>query len=90
MTNKQIENLTRYNSFIKNIGKLSVGRKTRLRSIDQDGTERVLATVRCDTRNEYPRKFTVMSSSGYMQTGSGYTYQRVVKNAISGLTDMLA
>ena len=78
MTTRQKENWNRKASFINNIGKLSVGRRTSFRRIEPDGKEHVVATVTCDTVGVRPRKFTVTSST--VPCGNGYTYKRIMSN----------
>ena len=79
MTNTQKDIINNFASFVNNVGKLSIGRSTRLVRTYEDGSKRVLAKVTCDTLGQRPRLFTV-SSSGAIPAGSGYTYKKIIKN----------
>ena len=78
MTKRQITNWNRKASFINNVGKLSVGRKTSLVRQEPDGKEHVVATVVCETVGIRPRKFSVYSST--LPQGGGYTYRGIMNN----------
>lgn len=80
MTKTQMYNLCNLYSFSNNIGKLSKGRSTRFHVADADGNVRVLAKVTCDTVGQTPRLFSVSSKSGYLPSGSGYTYKKIMSN----------
>lgn len=81
-------NLGKLTSFANNIGKLTVGRSTKLKMFDKDGTEKVMAKVFCDTVGVYPRQFTVSCSTGFMPSGGQYTYRKVIDNLMSTVTWM--
>ena len=86
MTNQQLYNLGKVNSFAINIDKLSRGRSTKLSICDKNGDERILAKVTCDTVGQFPRKFTVRSASGFLPEGCGYTYKRIMSNLFSNIS----
>lgn len=86
MTNKQMYNLGKINSFANNVGKLSVGRSTTLTMVDAKGDDKVMVKVTCDTVGQTPRLFTVSSASAYLPTGKGYTYKRIMHNLFDNLT----
>ena len=86
MTNKQMYNLSKINSFANNVGKLSVGRSTTLTMIDEKGDDKNMVKVTCDTVGQYPRLFTVSSPSAYLPSGKGYTYKRIMHNLFDNLT----
>lgn len=79
MTNRQIENMMGTVSFIRNIGKLSIGRSTSFQRENDDGTWTKLGKITCDTVGYRPRKFTV-SGSEVIPNGGGYTYKRIIHN----------
>lgn len=81
MTKVQEKTVKGLASFANNVGKLSIGRSTRLIREYSDGTSRVLAKVTCDTVGQRPRLFTV-SSNGVLPSGTGYTYRKVMENII--------
>jgi hypothetical protein len=80
MTKTQIYNLSNLFNFANNIGKLRKGCSAKLHECGADGNVRVLAKVTCDTVGQTPRLFTVSSGSGYLPSGSGYTYKRIMSN----------
>jgi hypothetical protein len=86
MTNKQIYNLGKLVSFSNNVGKLSIGRSTKLTAFTEDGNEHVLAKVTCDTVGQLPRTFTVSSASGFLPSGKGYTYKKIMNNLFINVT----
>jgi len=86
MTKTQMYNLCNLYSFTNNIGKLKKGKSTRFHVADKDGNVRVLAKVTCDTVGQVPRLFSVVSKSGYLPAGSGYTYKRIMSNLNQNVT----
>ena len=80
MTKTQMYNLCNLYSFSNNIGKLRKGKSTRFHVADKDGNVRVMAKVTCDTVGQVPRLFTVSSKTGYLPSGTGYTYKRIMAN----------
>lgn len=81
MTNRQIENQMGKLSFIRNIGKLSIGRSTSFQKENEDGSWTKFGKITCDTVGCRPRKFTV-SGSEVIPNGGGYTYKRIISNLL--------
>lgn len=76
MTNRQFMNTFGKMRFADNINKLSLGRSTSFYKEEEDGSETLIAKVRCDTVGVRPRKFSVTSSQA-IPVGSNYTLRTI-------------
>ena len=76
MTKRHIKNTLGTLNFVDNINKLSLGRSTKFFRKNADGSDTLVAKVRCDTVGEKPRKFSV-TNSDILPVGGNYTLKTI-------------
>lgn len=85
MTKRQVENTLGTLNFVDNINKLSIGRTTKFFRKNADGSDTLVAKVRCDTIGERPRKFSV-TNSDMIPVGGGYTLKTIQSHILDNVT----
>jgi hypothetical protein len=85
MTTRQYKNSLSKTRFGININKLTVGRSLSLWNKNSDGSKTLVATVRCDTVGERPRRFSVTNSHVGIPVGSKYTIGKICENLYDDL-----